>query len=186
MSLSRRKFSLCFFLNFAWVSGLSAEQPSMTAFLRAKASRASRNSRASLVHPGVMALGKNQRTTVWPRKSLRLTVDASSADKANIGAFCPSFSNTTLLPIGPAAVAVRIVSSPDIVLPLGRGWARTHRGRGVKRARLPRALRGSGYPRSPRSERKTPQQHQAIRFPQVRESPPGAPGSTTPYAVCSS
>src|SRR5215471_9680060 len=46
----------------------------------------SRNSRASMVQPGVSALGKKKRTTLWPRNCFRETGFPFSSGKVNSGA----------------------------------------------------------------------------------------------------
>src|SRR5947209_14506361 len=52
---------------------------------------ASRKPHASMVHPGVMALGKKKRTTFFrPRKSARLIAAPVEVVPVNSGAACPT------------------------------------------------------------------------------------------------
>src|SRR3989475_7505272 len=66
-SLRREKFSFSLALNFAWASTVSPLQPRITVPALSNPALASRNSDASLIHPGVCALGKKYKTTGLPR-----------------------------------------------------------------------------------------------------------------------
>jgi hypothetical protein len=57
VSASSGKVSLCFTLNFFCASTESPLQPTMALFSSANCVRASRNSDASLIQPGVFAFG---------------------------------------------------------------------------------------------------------------------------------
>ena len=57
VSASKGKFNLCFTLNFVCASTESALQPRIAVFSASNFLMASRNSDASLIQPGVLALG---------------------------------------------------------------------------------------------------------------------------------
>jgi hypothetical protein len=81
----------------------------MTVFRVSKSFFASRNSDASVVQPGVLALGKKNSTTRFPWHSPREISLLSSVFKRNSGALSPGFS-IALLPErvkSPAAAAFR-------------------------------------------------------------------------------
>ncbi len=54
----------------------------------------SRNPRASMVQPGVSALGKKNKTTLWPRRSFKETSCPFSSGKVNSGALSLIFMGT--------------------------------------------------------------------------------------------
>src|SRR5713226_5433781 len=91
-SLRREKFSFSLALNFAWASTVSPLQPRITLPALSYPALASRNSDASLIHPGVCALGKKYKTTGLPRRSASAISRPSSAGKQNSGALSPCFS----------------------------------------------------------------------------------------------
>src|SRR5581483_4893863 len=76
--------------------GGSAEIPKITAPAFCSFLYDSRNPRASMVQPGVSALGKKNRTTFLPRKSLSETSCPFSSGKVNSGALSLVFMATPL------------------------------------------------------------------------------------------
>src|SRR5205085_12242379 len=85
-SASSGKGSLYFCLNFSCAAGVSPEMPSTVTPAFCILLYASRNPHASMVQPGVSALGKKNSTTLLPRKSFRDTFWPFWPGKVNSGA----------------------------------------------------------------------------------------------------
>src|SRR5215470_18434213 len=94
--LSRGKLNLYLALKMAWALTESALRPRMATLSLSNFFFASRNSDASTIQPGVLALGKKKRRTRLPLKSLRATVLSSSDWRRNAGALEPGLSMGTL------------------------------------------------------------------------------------------
>ncbi|HVH60238.1 MAG TPA: hypothetical protein VM709_07885, partial [Candidatus Sulfotelmatobacter sp.] len=97
-SLSKGKLNPYLALNKACALTESALMPKMATLSLSNFLFASRNSDASTVQPEVLALGKKNSTTRFPRKSLSETVLFSSDGRRNAGALSPGLS---LDPTGP-------------------------------------------------------------------------------------
>src|SRR5262245_53639677 len=79
-------------MNAALSAGLSNEIPRTTTPAFSYSEWRSRNPQPSAVHPGVSALGKNQRTRRFPRNSSRVRVFPVWSGSRNAGAGSPGFS----------------------------------------------------------------------------------------------
>src|SRR5258707_834466 len=91
-SLSKGKLSLCFSLNETRALTGSALMPRMATPRWSNCFFASRNSDASMVQPGVLALGNKKRRTRWPAKSFSAISRPSSESRRKAGALAPIFS----------------------------------------------------------------------------------------------
>jgi hypothetical protein len=96
-SPSSEKFSFCFCLKLASAFSASALAPRIATFCLSKCFFASRNSDASVVQPGVLALGKKNNTTRFPLKSPSDTSAPVSLLSVKSGAWFPIFSMTCIL-----------------------------------------------------------------------------------------
>src|SRR5579883_2158761 len=94
-SLRRGKFSFCFSRKLASAFSLSALAPRIATPRLSSSCFASRNSDASVVQPGVFALGKKKRITRLPLKSFSAISSPLSDRRRKSGAFSPAFSINT-------------------------------------------------------------------------------------------
>ena len=112
-SPSRGKLSFCFSRKLASAFSGSALTPRMATFSLSKRLFASRNSDASVVQPGVFALGKKNITTRLPLKSFSDSSFPVSLFSVNSGALSPIFNMPILS--WPAAFSIfhlLLVGSP--------------------------------------------------------------------------
>tara|TARA_B110000116_G_C16540815_1_gene448591 strand:- start:255 stop:524 length:270 start_codon:yes stop_codon:yes gene_type:complete len=79
--------------NFFCFEGASAEHPIIAVFFLEKFSDSSRNPWPSIVQPGVLALGKNHRTTFCPLKLDKETNSPFELGREKLGALSPIFNN---------------------------------------------------------------------------------------------
>jgi hypothetical protein len=77
-------------LNFFCLAGVSADMPYTSVPVFEIFLNASRNPHASIVQPGVSALGKKNSTTSFPRNDFSDTGCSFSSGNVNSGAFEPS------------------------------------------------------------------------------------------------
>src|SRR5579885_1511240 len=94
-SLRRGKFSFCFSRKLASAFSLSALAPRIATPRWSNSCFASRNSDASVVQPGVFALGKKKRITRLPLKSFSAISSPLSDRRRKLGAFSPALSINT-------------------------------------------------------------------------------------------
>src|SRR5439155_94232 len=98
VSPSSGKFSLYLSRNFSSSSTVSPLIPTTRAPSFSSSFLASRNWFASLVQPGVSALGKKYSTSVLSSKSFKLTLAPESDGKLKPGALSPALNMVSALP----------------------------------------------------------------------------------------
>src|SRR5437762_11694193 len=128
---------------------------------------ASRNPHASMVQPGVSALGKKKRTTFCPRSSFRRTIEPFSSDKLKSGAFLPSVMSLPLRRKLYPTSHYRVISAVLMIGVLLCGTNASAQYRSTRKEHKgPRAIAVIEFPQAPKDS-KTPVKYAPRLIPAI-------------------